>query len=45
VLLSDSPLKVDPIKIRDLQVLETIVGGEAVFKADGTWVPGNKILQ
>jgi hypothetical protein len=45
VLLSDVPLKVDPIKIRDLQVLEAIVGGKTVFKADGTWVPGKKILQ
>jgi hypothetical protein len=45
VRLSDDPLKVDPIKIRDLQVLETIVGGETVFKTDGTWVPGKKILQ
>jgi predicted amidohydrolase YtcJ len=45
VLLSDDPLKVDPIKIRDLQVLETIVGGETVFKAEGTWVPGKKMLK
>ncbi len=31
VRLSESPLSVDPARIRDIQVLETIVGGETVF--------------
>ena len=33
VVLSDNPMTVDPMKIRDIQVLETIVEGKSVFKS------------
>jgi hypothetical protein len=34
VVLSDDPLAVDPMKIRDIQVLETIKEGVTVYRAD-----------
>ena len=34
VILSDSPLTADPMKIRDIRVLETIKDGRCVFRAD-----------
>lgn len=35
VILSGNPLKVDPMTIQDLKVLETISRGVTVFRADG----------
>ena len=34
VILSDDIFKIDPVKIRDVKVLKTIVGGELVWDAD-----------
>jgi predicted amidohydrolase YtcJ len=33
VVLSENPLKIDPMKIRDIQVLETIKEGKTVYRA------------
>ena len=33
VMLSDNPLKVDPMTIKDIKVLETIKDGQTVYKA------------
>ena len=35
VVLSDDPLAVDPMKIRDIQVLETIKEGKSIYLAKG----------
>ena len=31
-VLSDDPLSIDPMKIKDIKVLETIVGGKTVYR-------------
>jgi len=31
-ILAENPLKIDPLKIREIPVLETIVGGKSVYK-------------
>jgi predicted amidohydrolase YtcJ len=36
VILADNPMAVEPIKIREINVLETIVSGKTVFKRNGT---------
>ena len=33
VLLSDDPLTIDPVKIRDIKVLKTWVGGKLTYEA------------
>ncbi|VEF49545.1 amidohydrolase 3 [Bacillus freudenreichii] len=32
VILDDNPLTIDPVKIKDIKILETIVDGETVYK-------------
>ncbi len=32
VILGQNPLTIDPLKIRDIPILETIVGGKSVYK-------------
>ncbi len=34
IVLSDNPLTVNPVKIKDLQVLETIVSGKSVYHSE-----------
>ncbi|MEN6485160.1 MAG: amidohydrolase, partial [Syntrophobacteraceae bacterium] len=45
VLLAEDPLAVDPMHIKDIKVLETIVGAKTVFKAKGKWDPKRKVLR
>lgn len=33
VILDSNPLKVDPLKIKDIKVLETIKEGKTIFKS------------
>jgi len=35
VILSDNPLKIDSMKIKDIRVLETIKEGKSVYRAEG----------
>ncbi len=35
VVLSDDPLAVDPMKVRDIQILETIKDGQSIYSAKG----------
>lgn len=42
VILSGNPLKVDPLKIKDIDVFETIKDGKVIYSADElgtTWAP------
>jgi predicted amidohydrolase YtcJ len=42
VILSENPLKADPLKIKDIEVIETIKDGQVIYRADelGTkWAP------
>ena len=34
VILNQNPLRVDPLNIKDIRVVETIKDGEIVYKAD-----------
>jgi hypothetical protein len=36
VLLSDDPLTIDPVKIREIKVLETWVGGKVTYEANAS---------
>ena len=45
VILAEDPLTVDPMHIKDIKVLETIVGGGTVFEAECHWIPGQKICK
>ncbi|MEN6485755.1 MAG: amidohydrolase family protein, partial [Syntrophobacteraceae bacterium] len=45
VLLAEDPLAVEPMHIKDIKVLETIVGAKTVYKAKGKWDPKRKVLR
>jgi predicted amidohydrolase YtcJ len=32
VVLAEDPLEVDPVKIRDIRILRTVVGGKTIYK-------------
>ncbi|WP_425359510.1 hypothetical protein, partial [Borborobacter arsenicus] len=48
VVLSDNPLSVghlDPMKIKDIKVLKTIVGGETVFEGETSSIVANHFAE
>lgn len=42
VILDENPLTIDPLKLKDLKVLATMVGGQTVFQRDDTLLPAAK---
>lgn len=36
VILGENPIEVDPMKIRDIEILETIKGGKTLYKKEGS---------
>jgi predicted amidohydrolase YtcJ len=32
IILKENPLTIDPVKIKDIAILETIVGGKSVYR-------------